>query len=169
MQVKIGFSTSAWWVSRTIRKATHATVSHAYVVFDDPTSAFEDEVYEAAWCGFRESNRKQLTRGTTFIVQEIDVAVNPTLALQLCRKWAETPYDYFGLVGEAWVQLGKLFGKHWRNPLAGKNRMFCSEACVYLLQHTANSHELWALAAKLDARNTDPEQLRQALSTLSTA
>jgi hypothetical protein len=164
MRVSIGFSTSDFWVSRVIKFFTHAPCSHAYIVFDDEGSGFGNEIYEAAWCGFRISTRGVLTRGTTKIVQEIPVDIDPAKALDLCRQWAETPYDYAGLLGEAWVQIGKLFGKRWDNPLANVHHMFCSEAATYLLQHCSTG-QLWLKMAKLDARKVDPYMLLEVLTS----
>ena len=157
--VKIGFCTSDWWVSRVIRYFTKAKVSHAYLVFDDPGCLFGAQVFEAAWCGFRISTRSILTRGTTRIVQEIPVAIDPSAALGVCERWAGTPYDYLGLLGEAVVQVGRLFGKRWRNPFAGAHHMFCSEACVYVLAACGEPR-----VAGLDARSTSPEDLLEILS-----
>src|ERR1700731_3632505 len=99
MKVSIGWSTSDWWVSRLIRWFTKAKVSHTYIVFDDADSPFGQEVYEAAWCGFRMSTRDKLTSGSTRIVKEIEVPLVPGQALAICRGWLETPYDYLGLIG----------------------------------------------------------------------
>lgn len=134
LTVSIGFSTSDWWVSRVIRFFTRAPVSHTYIVFDDPSAAFRHEVYEAAWCGFRISCREALTRGSTRIVREIPVGINAMNALTTCREWLETPYDYLGLLGQAWVQIGLWLGQRWENPCASKHFDFCSEIAVQVLQ-----------------------------------
>lgn len=166
MRVQIGFCTSDWWVSRTIRWFTRASASHAYIVFDGIPEVGE-ELYEAAWSGFRMSTRAKLTSGTTRIVQEIPVPLLPAAALAICRSWLETPYDYLGLLGEAWVQVGKYFGRRWANPFAGPHHMFCSEAATYLLQRSAwvgdHSSNAYHVIAALDARTTDPELLRDVL------
>lgn len=167
MKVSIGFSTSDWWVSRVIKFFTRAEVSHAYVVFDAATGPFGHEVFEAAWCGFRMSTRGKLTSGTARIVREIAVPLDAAGALAICRAWLETPYDYPGLFGEAWVQIGKLFGKRWANPWAGPHRMFCSEAATYLLQMCAPAAGTGSLLKNvvmpLDARQVDPETLERVL------
>jgi hypothetical protein len=159
MIVSIGFSTSQWWVSRLIRDATRAPVSHTYIVFDDPASPFGHEVYEAAWCGFRMSTRAKLTSGSTTIFKEIAVPLEPLAALALCRAWLETPYDYPGLIGEAPVQLGKLFGQRWPNVSASPHHMFCSEAATYLLQQAPSPPAFAALVDKLTPRAVSPADL----------
>jgi hypothetical protein len=165
LTVKIGFSTSDWWVSKVIRLFTQATVSHTYIVFDDTASPFGHEVYQAAWDGFVMSTRDKLTRGTTRIIQEVPVDIDPKAALGMCRAWLETPYDYLGLVGEAWVQVGKLFGQRWNNPLAGAHHMFCSEAATYLLQMCPGGGISSAKVVGVDPRKEDPEALLKALTT----
>jgi hypothetical protein len=164
VKVSIGFSTSDWWVSRLIRRFTRAEVSHTYIVFDEPGTCLNEEVYEAAWCGFRMSTRGALTRGTTRIVREVEVPLDATAALAICRAWLETPYDYLGLFGEAPVCVGKIFGCRWRNPWAGAHHMFCSEAATYLLQMAAGASDLKCKVLQLDPRTTDPETLLQVLS-----
>ena len=162
MKVSIGFSTSDWWVSRVIRWFTRATVSHTFIVFDEP-GTFGSEVYEAAWCGFRMSTRAKLASGTTRIVKEIPVPLEPVAALAVCRGWLECPYDYAGLVGEAWVMLGRLFGERWDNPFAGPHHMFCSEAATFLLQMTPWRTPPTAYVVVLVPRTTDPELLMATL------
>ena len=157
--VNIGFTMSDWWVSKLIARCTKAKVSHAYVVFNDPDSFFGNMVFEAAWCGFRSTSRLALTRGTTRIVREIPVDVDPSAAFDVCERWTDTPYDYMGLFGEAWVQVGRLFGRRWKNPFAGAHHMFCSEACVYVLAACGDPR-----VAGLDARSTSPEDLLEVLS-----
>jgi hypothetical protein len=164
MKVSIGFSTSDWWVSRVIRFFTRAPVSHTYIVFDDTLSGFDHEVYEAAWCGFRMSTREKLESGTTRIVKEVAVDLNAAKALAICRGWLECPYDYAGLVGEAWVMLGRLFRKRWNNPFAGPHHMFCSEAATFLLQMAGGDPALKARAMSLVPRATDPYMLELVLT-----
>ncbi len=146
-------------MSRVIKFFTRATVSHAYIVIDTTPLPEDGLVFEAAWCGFRMSTRGALTRGTTRIVKELPVDVDAPKALAIVRSWLETPYDYRGLLGEAFVQIGKLFGRRWNNVFASPHAMFCSEAATYLLQHTAINPLLWTKVSVLDARKVDPETL----------
>jgi hypothetical protein len=163
MRLLVGFSTSSWWVSRVIRFFTRAPVSHTYLVFEGIPEVGH-EIYEAAWCGFRISTREKLTSGTTRIVKEIPVAADVTKAFYICRSWLETPYDYAGLFGEAWVMLGKWLGKRWENPWAGAHHMFCSEAATRLLQATLPmTSPLGRVIGPLDDRQVDPYTLESAL------
>ncbi len=106
----------------------------------------------------------KLTSGTTRIVRTVPVELDSTSALAMCRTWLETPYDYLGLVGEAWVQLGRLLGQRWHNPSAGPHHMFCSEAATYLLQMCAGASDLKTKVATLDPRATSPADLLAVLS-----
>ncbi len=159
MNVIIGFSTSDGWVSRTIRWFTKATVSHTFILLQDPISPFNHEVYEAAWCGFRMSTLPRLQAEGSRVVNLVAVNLDFPSALGICRSWLETPYDYLGLLGEAWVQLGRLFGRRWRNPSAGPHHLFCSEAACRLLQALK-----FPAVVGLDARATSPEDLLEVLT-----
>jgi hypothetical protein len=158
VKVLIGFSTSSWWVSRVIKFFTRAPVSHTFVVFDDMRDA-DHEIYEAAWCGWRMTTRAKLTLGTTVIVKEITVDVDPVKALGICRAWLETPYSYLGLLGELPVQIGLWLGQRWRNPARDAHHMYCSEAGTRLLQMLG-----FAAVTGLDAVSTNPYQLDEALT-----
>ncbi len=164
LSVSFVWTSSRWWVSRAIEDAERAKVSHTAIVFDDPSSPFGHELYEAAWCGFRMSTRAKLTSGTTTIVKEIPVELDAAAALAICRGWLETPYDYLGLLGEAPVMVGKLLRMRWDNPFAGAHHMFCSEAACLLAQTAPGSAALKRLVLPLRARATDPATLLQALS-----
>lgn len=167
MRVVIGFSTSDWWVSRAIRAFSRAPVSHTYICFDSDVGPFGHELFEAAWCGFRLSTRGKLTSGTTKIVREIPVPIEGMSALSTCRAWLETPYDYAGLLGEAWVMLGRWLGQRWQNPWANVHTLFCSEAATKLLQVSMPAvgvDSTWlARIRKLDARQVDPGELEGVL------
>lgn len=169
MKVYVGFSTSDWWVSKVIRFFTAAPVSHTYVVVEDSDSCFGHELYEAAWCGFRMSTREKLTSGTTHIISEMLIPLDPHHVVSLLRSWLEEPYNYVGVsLGEIWVQIGKYFGKRLKNPFPSPGTMFCSEAVVYLLQlcpcPSGEALELQKMALAMDPRTTDPYMLERALS-----
>jgi len=159
-RVSIGFTSSPSEISKVIRTATRAKVSHAYIVVDN-LPVVGHEVYEAAWVGFRMATRAKV--GT--IIKEVPVDVNVTLAVATLRDWLETPYDYAGLFGELPVCIGRLFGRRWKNPWASAHHMFCSEAATYLLQIAGNSVDLKRKIGPLDARSTSPEDLLQALES----
>lgn len=166
LSVSFVWTSSKSDVSRLIEFAERGKVpvSHTAIVFDDPGTAFGHELYEAAWCGFRMSTRQKIERGSTTIVREIPVDLDPVASLAICRSWLETPYDYLGLVGEAPVMIGKLFGQRWDNPFAGPHHMYCSEAATLLAQTAPGGAALKRIVLPLRARTTDPCALLQALS-----
>jgi hypothetical protein len=151
-------------VSRVIEDFERAKVSHTAIVFRDPSSAFNHELYEAAWSGFRMSTCPKLESGKSKIVREIPVDLDPFVALRICRQWLQTPYDYLGLLGEAPVMIGKLFGQRWDNWFAGPHHMYCSEAATLLAQQAPGGEALKRLVMTLRARTTDPASLLQVLS-----
>lgn len=159
MRVSFGFSTSDWWVSRVIRWFTRAKCSHAFLLIEG--TELGDLVLEAEWCGLKLSTRQALTSGTTHIVDTIEpppAMVGPVNAAlyQTLSKDLDIPYDYTGLLGMAWVAVGRWLGKKWSNPLRSARSMFCSDAIVALILQPAG----WPGAQALDAQSIDPESLR---------
>ncbi len=43
-------------------------------------------------------------------------------------------YDFGGLIGQAFVQLGRWFKRKVRNPLSSSRSMFCSESIARCMQ-----------------------------------
>lgn len=146
MRLRVGFSSANSWISRAIERFTGGTVSHAFIICEGGEPG---DVIEAAWCGLRINTTDRI--GAT-IVKVLDTKV--PLRLDLAKQWLGTPYAYEGLVGMAWVCLGRLFRRVWRNPFPNPHHMFCSEAVVYLLQASGEPG-----ADALDPTTTDPETL----------
>jgi len=164
MRISFGFCTSDWWVSRVIRWFTRAKCSHAFLLLEG--TQLGDLVLEAEWCGLKLSTRSALTRGTTRIVDLIEVPPSMYPAVYAATMKAlsgalDTPYDYVGLVGMAWVAFCRWFGKKRRNPLRSAKSMFCSDAMVALILQPAG----WPGADTLDAQSIDPEAERIFLHT----
>ena len=154
--IRVGFSTSSWWVSRLIRWATKSTVSHAFLLLDGPDGhpLFGDLVLEAEWCGWALSSLATLKRGTTHVVTLVEPAIPLGPAVHDAAGWLSEKYNYEGLLGEALVSLGRRLGKRWRNPLRNSRSMFCSEAICYVFI-AAN----YPLAITLDPQSTSPQDL----------
>lgn len=138
-----------------IRLFTRAKVSHTFLLLEGDAT-FGDVVIEAAWCGWRLSTRDAITRGTTRIVALLDPPVPLDGALRTALRWLDEPYNYTGLLGMAWVSVGRWLGKKWRNPLRNSRSMFCSEAVTYVLQAAG-----WG--SDWDPQSTSPEDLYEAL------
>jgi hypothetical protein len=158
MRVSIGFSTSDWWVSRAIRWATRARVSHAFLLLEG-VSPLGDLVLEAEWSGLRLSTLAKAAQGGTRVVETVVPAVDLAPAVLKALSWIGEEYNYTGLLGMFWVCLGRYFGKAWRNPLRNSRSMFCSEAVVYVLQEAR-----YPGADALDPQSVDPQALADFLA-----
>ena len=153
MNLFVGFNTTDTWISRAIRWFTKSPQSHAYLRFELDSL---DIVFEAAWDGFRMAPLS--ARGNTWTEIDVTSYVDTRTALDLCERWWMTPYDYRGLVGEAWVMLGRWLGKTWHNPLTSPHAMYCSEAVCYVLLAAGRPY-LTAALSDLKPRDTDPGEL----------
>ena len=161
MKISVGFNTTEGWIARVIRWFTRSPRSHAFLHFGDEHT---DTIFEASPQGFRMA--PLWDRGDAGELTEIDVTkyVDVQKAYSLCAQWWNTPYDYRGLLGEAWVMFGKwVFGMKWENPIATPHAMFCSEACMYVLQDTWLG--AWPYWLHNDPRSVDPGELMDMLST----
>jgi hypothetical protein len=156
MNIRIGFSTSRnSWISKVIRWFTDSGVSHCFFIYFDEDWE-RDMVLEATSGGFRivpysfyaESTLVSLTPA-----YPVDVGIKKSL------DWLGVGYDYGGLLGMAWVEIGRRLKCAWRNPWRGANTMFCSEAIVRILQESG-----YPGADTLDAQSTDPQMLLDFLS-----
>jgi hypothetical protein len=156
--IRVGFSTSSWWVSRVICWFTRAKTSHAFLLLDGEHAhpIFGDLVLEAEWWGFALSTKATLLRGTTRIVALAEPKVPLDDAVRTAGSWLDERYDYGGLFGEAWVSFWRWFGKKVRNPVHDARSMFCSEAVVYVLQAAK-----YPGADQLDPGSTSPQDLAE--------
>ena len=153
MNLFVGFNTTDAWVSRAIRRFTKSPRSHAYLRFELEEL---DVVFEAAWDGFRMAPIS--TRGDTWTEIDVTSYADTRQALDTCKRWWMTPYDYAGLFGEAWVMIGRWLGRTWRNPIASPHAMYCSEAVCYVLLAAGRPY-LTAALSDLKPRDTDPGEL----------
>jgi hypothetical protein len=151
--IRIGFSTSTWWVSRWIRWATRSKVSHTFLLFDGG-SILGETVLEAAAVGWRVSTRKHLERGTTRILAVVDPGVDLGPAVQRALDELDEPYNFLGIVGMIWVAFGRWCGKKWSNPIRNTSSMFCSEGVSDVMQDGGVP-----LANGIDPQSESPEAL----------
>ncbi len=161
MIVQFGFTTSDWFVSRIIRWATRAKVSHAFVILRG--TDLGDMVLEAGWDGWRLRPLVTWLTGSTRIVALLeapaDRAAAVAAAAQGATKDVGEPYDYGGLLGMACVAFGRWLGKKRRNPFRSSTSMFCSDAVVAEILQPAG----WPGADKLDPQSVSPEDLLEFL------
>lgn len=123
--IRVGFSTTDSLLSRLIRKLTKQSVSHNFFVV---TMFGVDMVVEASFFGLRATPlvRVQANKHEQIIIltPQYDLTAGFTRLLYHLGE----AYDFNGLLGMAWVMLGRWFGKKWRNPVRSVSEMFCSEA-----------------------------------------
>lgn len=151
--IYVGFSTTNGLLSRIIRWATRATVSHTFLIVDDTTLG-GPLVIEEAWCGCRVTTLERFQKSA----RVVDVLVPPVPLESAVREAVAMlgqRYDWAGLVGMLFVLVGRYLGRKVRNPLRSAHAMFCSELNTRILQEAG-----YPGAEALDASATDPDDLR---------
>lgn len=152
LNARIGFSTSASWISGVIRTVTSSKASHAFILYWDQD--FQTHmVLEAARDGFRLVTFERFLMHNT-VVELIDVQSTLNQGLAHVSSWVGSRYDTLGLFGMVWVVLGKWLKRRWKNPFGSSRSMFCSEAIVRALRADG-----FPEASKLDPEATSPADL----------
>jgi hypothetical protein len=127
LKTRIGWSTQRYNpVSALIRSMTGAQCSHVWWIYYDLDFGI-DMVMDAHETGYR------LIPFTTFqkrnkIVAIIQPKHDVDDALLFSVQWLGTMYDFAGLLGAAWVQVGRFLRRQWKNPFRSKSNVYCSEA-----------------------------------------
>jgi hypothetical protein len=126
---EIGFSTPKRFnpLSWLVRKMTGSKCSHAWFRYFD--NDFEMYcVMEAHEFGFRIIPWALFEKLNT-IVKVVTPQHDIEVGLQrVAREYLGTSYDYMGLVGMAFVAIGRFFKNKWNNPFKSSSTVFCSEA-----------------------------------------
>jgi hypothetical protein len=156
----ICFSTSRAWYSRVIRWATGAKVSHTFLLVYHAVLGV-DMVLEASMLGFTMRPLESFLLAGNVIEEMVTPKVPVEGAVRDSLRWLDEFYDYGGLLGMAWVMLGRAFGRQWKNPLRNPRALFCSEAVTKVLQAAGHPG-----VAHLDPGSTSPEDLLEALRAL---
>jgi len=130
MSTRIGFTTSKTsWISRIIRWFTAGRSSHTFVVYHDVD--FErDMIMEATEGGFKIT---PFSRYESSLVAIFTPKYSIEVGLRKSVDWLGEGYDYAGLFGMAWVELGRWLKRKWRNPWRDSKTMFCSEAVARIM------------------------------------
>lgn len=154
MSTRIGFSTDPKnFVSRVIRWFTKSTVSHCFVVYYD-TEWKRDMVLESEG-GLGGSVRiVKFDPDSPYIVKLITPKHSIEEGMDRVVDYLGDVYDYGGLLGMAWVILGRWLKKKWANPWHASKAMFCSELVAQVLIDSK-----YPGAMQLDPPTTDPELL----------
>jgi hypothetical protein len=144
----IGFSTTNGVPSRLVRLFTKSRASHSFLLVVLEGNEF---VLQADWNGVVLTPNGQYVKDNVVV----DIVPSPVpIELSKALALADTPYDYSGFVGMAWVALGRWFKKKWKNPLNSRKALFCSEMIGNLLKDAG-----WAAASHLDTSSLSPQDL----------
>jgi hypothetical protein len=154
MATRIGFSTSKTsWISRIIRWFTSSTVSHTFIVYYDEEWK-RDMVMESEG-GMGGSVRiVRFNPASTSIVKIVTPKYDIEVGMNKMVDNLGEVYDYTGLFGMAWVELGKWLKRKWRNPWHSSKNLFCSELVAQVLRDSG-----YPGSEQLDPGSTDPEML----------
>ena len=153
MSARIGFSTRKYnIVSKIIRFLTKSKVSHSFLVLKE--SYFEQEfVLEATTEGVRLVPFKKFEHENDVIgVFTPDVPIDAGVRAQV--ELIGEMYDVPGLLGSAFVLLGRWFKKKWKNPFRSTKSQFCSELVTRALQSAK-----YPGTEDLDPESTTPQDL----------
>ncbi len=158
--VKIGFSTARDNpASFLIRRISGSRASHAWLLLRvDPFGqefAFEASEFGVRlvpWSAFRRQNR---------IVAVFEPAVPLEPAMPRAGELLGAYYDFTGLVGMAFVMLGRWLKRKWRNPLNSAKAVWCSELVAHVLKWAGHPG-----VEKLAPARTSPQDLLDLLKAL---
>lgn len=157
MKISIGFSTSKLWISRLIRWATSARVSHTFLIIEAGDFGVPMVVQEA-WNGFTLQTLEAFKHAGNDVLNVIDPRVPLDAGLVGVAPLVGTSYGYWQLVGAGFVRLMKVLGKKARNPFRSSRSLFCSELNTIVLQRSG-----YPGADALDPSDTSPEDLLEFL------
>lgn len=130
--ILIGFSTRRGsFLSWLIRKATGSRVSHTWLL-DTSTFYGVPMVIETALEGFRGEAYESFQRSND-VLAVFEVGAPLDAQMPTVAKWLGKRYDTEGLLGSAWVQLGRRLHRVWQNPWQNQDALFCSEAVAKVL------------------------------------
>lgn len=134
MRVRIGFSTSNGWLSRSIRWFLGAQVSHSYVRFHDEFLD-ADLIMHADWPGViiedAELFAKQNVIVEEFVIEDQKLKETIRNSLSLLRK----KYDYWNIIGWAWAITFKRWVKQKiKAPIDDPKKIICVQFCTRILK-----------------------------------
>jgi len=154
MSTRIGFSTSKTsWVSKIIRWFTNSTVSHTFIVYYD--DEWKRDMIMESEGGMGGSVRiVKFNPASTSIVKMFTPKHDIEVGMDKMVEHLGEVYDYEGLFGMAWVELGRWLKRKWRNPWHSSKAMFCSEMVAQVLVDSA-----YPGAESFDPASIDPEML----------
>lgn len=132
--VKIGFSTSNWWVSRLIRKYTKSEFSHCWIRYQHPYFK-NGQVITAEFLGLTEFSIDTARRKWTNIVELTPPdGVDLTESLEVIGPTLGMGYDYGSLVGRAIKTMVAWVGFKIKNPLRNMKKDVCVDNVYRIIQ-----------------------------------
>jgi len=148
--IRVAFSTGNSFISKAIRWFTSSKASHCFFIYYDIDWS-RDMVLEATEGGYK-------ITPLSFYQQDITDVFTPKYSVEtgLSKSidWLGEGYNYTGLVGMIWVELGKWLKRKWKNPLRNSSTMFCSEAISRIMMESN-----YPGTEKWDPQSIDPEML----------
>lgn len=139
---RIGFSTGTGILSRIIRWFTGSGVSHSWIVYFDVDFG-RDMVLESTLEGVRIIPLEVFQKHNK-IIKIFTPKFELKVGFSKVGERLGEQYDFTGLLGMAWVMLGRWLKKKWKNPLVTASAMWCSEMVAWVLQWSgAPGTEFW--------------------------
>ena len=154
--MRVGFSYAKGimgFFSRIIMFFSGAKASHAWMLYFDHDFCM-DMVMDAHETGIRVIPFSKFLQKNN-IVEIYTPRLSIDAGLKSAAQWVGTPYDYQGLLGMLWVEIGHWFKRKWKNPLATTKMVFCSKWCVLTMQAAK-----YPGTTNMDPDDTDPWTLR---------
>jgi hypothetical protein len=150
----VGFSTTNKLISRIIRWITKAKVSHTFLIV---------ELYGKPWVvgaefqGLSMMSVEKFQKGNMIkAVCRVPEITDEHLAVVM-ENLGEA-YDFGGLIGGIFPQIGRWFKQKWKNPWADKKAMICSEFVALALQEAKVKG-----SEELDPTAVTPQELKDFL------
>lgn len=93
-------------------------------------------------------------RSKNDVIDLIEPSASLDTGIKVAGTWLGEGYDFGGLIGTAFVLIGRALKRKWRNPFNSTSAMFCSEFVVKVL-HASN----YPNSEMFDASATTPQDL----------
>lgn len=126
MPSQIGFSTRTGIVPSIIRWVTRSKVSHVWFTYNDQDFKCR-MVMEAGFHGFTLVPYENFVKHNN-IIKVVNPKYDIDEGLASVSKWLGSLYDVRGLLGMAFVMLGRFLRLKWKNPFRNTKFLFCSES-----------------------------------------
>lgn len=152
--ISVGFSTTNSPISRIIRWVTGARVSHSFLAFH---WLGVDWALEAGFTGVKMTPLSEFQKHSK-IVESVHLPGVHLLDLKPALLDLGKSYDFGGLFGNLWIQIGRWLRLKFHNPTQDSRALFCSEFIVEFLKDIG-----WPGSEGLVAADTTPEDLRKFL------